>query len=136
MIRRPPRSTRTDTLFPYTTLFRSARQGLWTRCVSAGGLHEFQRHAVRFADRQIFFAVLVAFGERRRQRPDALRIILAVLGIGVDLAFARQLEARGLGKGADRAFLHLSSEESRVGKECLSTSSSLVTGVQTCALPI
>src|SRR3546814_15085031 len=27
MIRRPPRSTRTDTLFPYTTLFRSARSG-------------------------------------------------------------------------------------------------------------
>src|SRR3546814_555158 len=26
MIRRPPRSTRTDTLFPYTTLFRSAYQ--------------------------------------------------------------------------------------------------------------
>src|SRR3546814_5313407 len=30
MIRRPPRSTRTDTLFPYTTLFRS-------QPVSAGG---------------------------------------------------------------------------------------------------
>src|SRR3546814_2678927 len=27
MIRRPPRSTRTDTLFPYTTLFRSALAG-------------------------------------------------------------------------------------------------------------
>src|SRR3546814_4186096 len=26
MIRRPPRSTRTDTLFPYTTLFRSANR--------------------------------------------------------------------------------------------------------------
>src|SRR3546814_18710297 len=26
MIRRPPRSTRTDTLFPYTTLFRSVRE--------------------------------------------------------------------------------------------------------------
>src|SRR3546814_18568736 len=26
MIRRPPRSTRTDTLFPYTTLFRSAHR--------------------------------------------------------------------------------------------------------------
>src|SRR3546814_3723606 len=26
MIRRPPRSTRTDTLFPYTTLFRSTAQ--------------------------------------------------------------------------------------------------------------
>src|SRR3546814_9214070 len=28
MIRRPPRSTRTDTLFPYTTLFRSQSSGL------------------------------------------------------------------------------------------------------------
>ena len=27
MIRRPPRSTRTDTLFPYTTLFRSLDKG-------------------------------------------------------------------------------------------------------------
>src|SRR3546814_1616828 len=27
MIRRPPRSTRTDTLFPYTTLFRSGHRG-------------------------------------------------------------------------------------------------------------
>src|SRR3546814_4432094 len=27
MIRRPPRSTRTDTLFPYTTLFRSSENG-------------------------------------------------------------------------------------------------------------
>src|SRR3546814_15189482 len=27
MIRRPPRSTRTDTLFPYTTLFRSESAG-------------------------------------------------------------------------------------------------------------
>src|SRR3546814_8461059 len=30
MIRRPPRSTRTDTLFPYTTLFRSAVGSLVT----------------------------------------------------------------------------------------------------------
>src|SRR3546814_2913982 len=32
MIRGPPRSTRTDTLFPYTTLFRSSRPDL-TGCV-------------------------------------------------------------------------------------------------------
>src|SRR3546814_14049385 len=33
MIRRPPRSTRTDTLFPYTTLFRSSTPGgLRDRC--------------------------------------------------------------------------------------------------------
>src|SRR3546814_18082827 len=30
MIRPPPRSTRTDTLFPYTTLFRSRRHGFET----------------------------------------------------------------------------------------------------------
>src|SRR3546814_17841932 len=29
MIRRPPRSTRTDTLFPYTTLFRSDVLAVW-----------------------------------------------------------------------------------------------------------
>src|SRR3546814_2143961 len=34
MIRRPPRSTRTDTLFPYTTLFRSPV--LWTLAVGHG----------------------------------------------------------------------------------------------------
>src|SRR3546814_18026931 len=31
MIRRPPRSTRTDTLFPYTTLFRSVAEKLYQR---------------------------------------------------------------------------------------------------------
>src|SRR3546814_18871760 len=35
MIRRPPRSTRTDTLFPYTTLFRSLSQ--WRRARGRGG---------------------------------------------------------------------------------------------------
>src|SRR3546814_9044636 len=39
IIRRPPRSTRTDTLFPYTTLFRSGhRQGPLTgNCLYASG---------------------------------------------------------------------------------------------------
>src|SRR3546814_8318789 len=42
MIRRPPRSTRTDTLFPYTTLFRSPLvQAL---------ADELRRHAVLHAD--------------------------------------------------------------------------------------
>src|SRR3546814_3467596 len=31
MLRRPPRSTRTDTLFPYTTLFRSNQRGIQAR---------------------------------------------------------------------------------------------------------
>src|SRR3546814_2872484 len=37
MIRRPPRSTRTDTLFPYTTLFRSTFNGPFSLTVGAGG---------------------------------------------------------------------------------------------------
>src|SRR3546814_11771091 len=35
MIRRPPRSTRTDTLFPYTTLFRSTLEPARPRAVDA-----------------------------------------------------------------------------------------------------
>src|SRR3546814_13165230 len=45
MIRRPPRSTRTDTLFPYTTLFRSG-------------------HRSRYAERQ---------GEQSREASDGSR---------------------------------------------------------------
>src|SRR3546814_19051411 len=37
MIRRPPRSTRPDTLVPYTTLFRSARMDGLRACLLAGG---------------------------------------------------------------------------------------------------
>src|SRR3546814_17675314 len=40
MIRRPPRSTRTDTLFPYTTLFRS-----WRRVVRAVDRADRRQHA-------------------------------------------------------------------------------------------
>src|SRR3546814_17645262 len=38
MIRRPPRSTRTDTLFPYTTLFRSLAACQRDHGASAGGV--------------------------------------------------------------------------------------------------
>src|SRR3546814_1275196 len=38
MIRRPPRSTRTDTLFPYTTLFRSVPSIDWLTLLLRGGL--------------------------------------------------------------------------------------------------
>src|SRR3546814_2869437 len=48
MIRRPPRSTRTDTLFPYTTLFRSRayrapRRGAFTRIGLSGTRDAGQR---------------------------------------------------------------------------------------------
>src|SRR3546814_3843281 len=49
MIRRPPRSTRTDTLFPYTTLFRSraGESGLFEHQVPTFGIHA---HRVAIAE--------------------------------------------------------------------------------------
>src|SRR3546814_16864346 len=56
MRRRPPRSTRTDTLFPYTTLFRSA--GLGNEEIGAGdadlGLEiAVAQHAARLGDQRL-----------------------------------------------------------------------------------
>src|SRR3546814_1497173 len=68
MIRRPPRSTRTDTLFPYTTLFRShdrpaARQGV----DGGNGMAHGRRPA-----RQGIGVALGKAGGGRRPQPAAL----------------------------------------------------------------
>src|SRR3546814_2334884 len=65
MIRRPPRSTRTDTPFPYTTLFRSARRGAAPR-----------RGRLSRADRQ---GALFRKAERREDR--ALQGLLSRRGL-------------------------------------------------------
>src|SRR3546814_18910778 len=44
MIRRPPRSTRTDTLFPYTTLFRST-EFEWEAAASHPNIDQLYGHA-------------------------------------------------------------------------------------------
>src|SRR3546814_18897712 len=49
MLRRPPRSTRTDTLFPYTTLFRSLDHVV--RVGGADRLGHHVMHAQRFENR-------------------------------------------------------------------------------------
>src|SRR3546814_20221752 len=52
MIRRPPRSTRTDTLFPYTTLFRSENPtALYVSGAAAFALNQLERahsHLTRY----------------------------------------------------------------------------------------
>src|SRR3546814_5361984 len=76
MIRRPPRSTRTDTLFPYTTLFRSdvARGGIQARAAAVGAgaladvLRQFLAHRGRFG---LPVAAL-------QVRHDALELVLAL----------------------------------------------------------
>src|SRR3546814_19376636 len=59
MIRRPPRSTRTDTLFPYTTLFRSRGAGagpLGAVCMGFDAIRTLRRQGDRERHQ---FAVLV-----------------------------------------------------------------------------
>src|SRR3546814_3635457 len=50
MLRRPPRSTRTDTLFPYTTLFRSEDDSGATG-IGPGHCRQVEPHAHLVADR-------------------------------------------------------------------------------------
>src|SRR3546814_7714162 len=59
MIRRPPRSTRTDTLFPYPPLFRSA---------DLGSDHGADHAAQHRADGFVLAAVIGAAGQAQRQR--------------------------------------------------------------------
>src|SRR3546814_19565900 len=106
MIRRPPRSTRTDTLFPYTTLFRSIE--------AITGM--------RFGDPARPLLVSVRSGARASM-PGMMDTVLN-LGLNDETV-------EGLGTAADdrrfaydsyRRFIQLyRSEERRVGKECVRT---------------
>src|SRR3546814_12361321 len=68
MIRRPPRSTRTDTLFPYTTLFRSVLNALNTRLDAAtvAFILEHGEAKVLIADREFAPTVRDALGRLGR----------------------------------------------------------------------
>src|SRR3546814_16828385 len=88
MIRRPPRSTRTDTLFPYTTLFRSARSkrdllrsgSVRAGCRRNGADPDCARPPIN--TRAPRDARAWPFKDRHRQRRELLEIVLA-LGIGI-----------------------------------------------------
>src|SRR3546814_12023821 len=64
MIRRPPRSTRTDTLFPYTTLFRSATAA--TTFNKAVALESFRNRILEAVD----VALIDLFGNLAGNWPD------------------------------------------------------------------
>src|SRR3546814_14612637 len=123
MRRRPPRSTRTDTLCPYTTLFRSDRRGA---AIAPVGL------AVRRVDRRIDAAYVAPATEHREDAVGNARIVEALqLGLRPigDPLVARALrgtiffdECVRIG----RAVIGVAgrSEERTLGKECVSPCSS------------
>src|SRR3546814_12351968 len=114
MIRRPPRSTRTDTLFPYTTLFRSALLHLHEGAGALGEagdelrrrlLHRHDvvhRHARRASVEERVRAQLLLVAE------DAVDLGHGGAACGIDLR-------RPAGDDA------LRSEERHVGKEWVTT---------------
>src|SRR3546814_1626702 len=73
MIRRPPRSTRTDTLFPYTTLFRSLRRG---RADRKSG--EFQRACHHRRRRRRHSAGLARDHHRSEEHTSELQSLMRI----------------------------------------------------------
>src|SRR3546814_19753908 len=110
MIRRPPRSTPTDTLFPYTTLFLSASSCLrsWHQIAGIDDLGRVIRHFKNIREGR-----LCQHDDPPAARSQA-RYTEPSCGVG---------EHRNLLRFRLSPFRHLTSrpEERRVGKECVST---------------
>src|SRR3546814_9101852 len=86
MIRRPPRSTRTDTLFPYTTLFRSrpvrgdqllVAQGVWLQARRVLGQNQLLVLGRRFLGR-LHAALYPRSEEHTSELQSLMRISYAV----------------------------------------------------------
>src|SRR3546814_4628990 len=80
MIRRPPRSTRTDTLFPYTTLFRSA-----CKCSSRTGKTARSSILVHISSHHPFvqksespIALLVDLADRSEEHTSELQSLMRI----------------------------------------------------------
>src|SRR3546814_19748981 len=116
MIRRPPRSTRTDTLFPYTTIFRSNFEFVvsdWNM-PNVDGLAMLQQ--IR-ADAQLAkLPVLMVTAEAKKEN------IIAAAQAGASGYVVKPFTAATLEEKLNKIFeKNQRSEERRVGKECVST---------------
>src|SRR3546814_6897797 len=68
MIRRPPRSTRTDTLFPYTTLFRSLQALAFGQDIA-----QLQHAMIGYADDVADIGFVQQFAALRQEGHDIIR---------------------------------------------------------------
>src|SRR3546814_8856733 len=120
MIRRPPRSTRTDTLFPYTTLFRSAEE-----IVDALRPRQPVRLAARLVEReegleQVHVRVL-ATRQRQRLTERDLPLAVSVEGAGARLPHRDFEEIHRLARPREHPGLAAGMVERRQGQqhECM-----------------
>src|SRR3546814_11314570 len=121
MIRRPPRSTLTDTLFPYTTLFRSDRDPRSRALLHSGPAPNARRHPHHEAD-----GSLIAMSEERlREKLRKIEALYAGAATAGEKSAAgaaaerirRQFEAARKNERDKEFKSSLRSEERRVGKE-------------------
>src|SRR3546814_10536558 len=81
MIRRPPRSTRTDTLFPYTTLFRSVllsgSRMLFLNRFDADGVLDLLPRATAMMGVPTFYTRLLASPRLTREACAGMRLFVA-----------------------------------------------------------
>src|SRR3546814_3939971 len=93
MIRRPPRSTRTDTLFPYTTLFRSQGEDALHRPVGERAVGQVER--VAGGDPAFLqYPVIPAAAPRRDDGRGHARVAEAVPELPAGLAALADLDQR------------------------------------------
>src|SRR3546814_4693879 len=100
MIRRPPRSTRTDTLFPYTTLFRSIGEVFLLELLVADQVDVADLGRLAFLDRQGHVdAVAVELAHRGGDLDVVLAAIVVLAGefLG-DAVEAEAVEGLALGQ--------------------------------------
>src|SRR3546814_17972890 len=91
MIRRPPRSTRTDTLFPYTTLFRSNGAIRYSACRGTGQRGQLSKPQDRLGRR------CRTHHYRGVSRSAALMSLTAGIALGDFMATAARGGLRGRG---------------------------------------
>src|SRR3546814_13776034 len=116
MTRRPPRSTRMDTLFPYTTLFRSDAAAVVDHTLDvAGGLRPGLLLLEPFA-----LAPVGGRYEAAAPQADAGSPRLA-FGRGIDRQGLFEYPGIAVTQQDFRDILPVRSEARRVGKECVST---------------
>src|SRR3546814_4851333 len=94
MIRRPPRSTRTDTLFPYTTLFRSAAADQMVRGHQVQCLAADDPRPVQLAAAEQHQAETVIIGQGRDETAAA-RMKAAILGPAAAVAAVERFHLFG-----------------------------------------